>query len=421
MPQTTSKKKHGLFCLNFRKHLESFISDHGLVRADRKMIVSVSGGVDSLALADVLHALKFDLELLHFNHGTRGEENAQEEILVRAFAQERSLKIRVVRLNFSLTQNNFEKQSRLARQKIYREFINQGYWVYTAHHIDDSFEWSLMQSFKQSSLKSALGIPVFNNGIARPFMCVTKKQIKRYARARKISWLEDSSNNDDHFERNFLRQHITKGIYERYPSVLAHYVSRSNQMIANEKKSSDFIVKKEAGGIVITSKNLKFHKEELKYHLYSLSKKSRGEVDQEINKLIKSQEEIFKNPASFPFKGPMNFSGGVSLYVMKDKIFLTSETQRKFYQAYDEVLKEKLEKMAQIPERVIISEFPYLVISSGKRPIKSSKYIHPLLSVTCLWLKNKGISYSFNPLINSSNRQSLAFDAVILDSSVLGL
>jgi tRNA(Ile)-lysidine synthase len=423
------KKKHALFCLNFLNHVYAFINQHGLSHPHRKMAVSVSAGVDSMALANILYDLKFDIELIHFNHGTRVEENKREEEMVQSFALQKNLKVHIFSLNLSLKDNNFEKNARQLRQKIYRDFIEKNYWVYTAHHIDDSFEWSLMQSFKQSSIESALGIPVFNNGLVKPFMCVTKKQIKRFARAKGLKWLEDSSNENDMFERNFLRQHITKTIYKKYPQVLAHYVSRNNQLVNELKLQKDnctdalynIVIKKEAGGIVLVTNNLGQHKAEIKKNLYQLSTKNRGEIDQEINKLIKVQQEILSNSKSLPFKGPMNFSGGVSFYLMKDHLLMMSKQHRDFYMRLDQQLQKKLESLSQIPHRVLLSEYPYLFVSFRKKLIKSSKFIHPLLPITSLWLKNQSISYSFTPVMCVSDRQLLAFDALILDSSIVGL
>jgi hypothetical protein len=94
--------------------------------------------------------------------------------------------------------------------------------------------------------------------------------------------------------------------------------------------------------------------------------------------------------------------------------------QLNFYQQLDEKLQKYLSGKPQIPERVVISGFPYLIVSLRKTLNKSSKFIHPLLPVTTLWLKKHSISYSYTPVMGESDRQLLAFDAVILDSSKLG-
>jgi tRNA(Ile)-lysidine synthase len=420
-------QKKSSFCHNFERHVRMFIEEHRLMAKEKKLLISVSGGVDSLVLAEVLHNLNYPIELLHFNHGTRPSENSREEKLVCEFAKKRSLICHVIQLKMNLSEKNFEKKARIKRQKFYRDFIAKNYWVYTAHHIDDSFEWSLMQSFKQSSVKSALGIPVFNKGIVRPFMCVTKKHIMQYAQKRKLKWLEDSSNQNDKFERNFLRLHVTKSIFKKYPKALAHYVSRSNQLAfmhnlhTHSSESKALVQLESSGGILMVSKNFSEHKEEIKKCIYRLSEKSRGEIDHELDKLIKASDEILKDPKSFPFKGPMNFSGGVTIFLMRDHLFISNQKQLEFYREFDHRLKNYLQEKTQIPFSGMMFEFPHLSVNFRRKLNKSSKFIHPLLPVTCLWLKNHSISYSFTPVMSEIDRQLLANDAVILDSSVMGL
>ena len=420
------KKKHHLFGLNFKEHIFDFMNSHMLISPHKKIMISVSGGVDSRVLVDILNSLGLNFELLHFNHGTRPHENAVEEKMVLELGLELDVKVNVYHFDISLLSSNFEKKARDLRKNIYNHFIENDYWVYTAHHIDDSFEWSLMQSFRQSGMNN-LGIPLFNKGLIRPFMCVTKKQIYRYAKARELCWIEDTSNVNEKFERNFMRLNITKKILQRYPGSLAHYVSRHNQLAVKQNlhrlnsQSSSVVTKEKFGGFLMVAEDFKNHKNEIKDLIYKLSNKNRGEIDHELDKIIKAQDEIKKNPASFPFKGPMNFSGGVELYLIKDHLFLSNTNQMSFYQVLDYKLYSYLQTLPQIPECAIILHFPKLLINFRKKLTKSSKYVHPLLPLTCQWLKKHGISYTFTPLLTSKDRQMLANDAVILDSSVMGL
>ncbi len=420
------KKKHHLFGLNFKEHVFNFLDSHHLINAQKKIMISVSGGVDSRALVDVVSSFGVKFELLHFNHGTRPAENLLEEKTILDLGRELGVKVNVYHFDISLLSSNFEQSARDLRKNIYQQFIQNDYWVYTAHHIDDSFEWSLMQSFKQSG-RSNLGIPLFNHGLVRPFMCVTKKQIYRYARARALSWIEDPSNMNEKFERNFMRLNITKKILHRYPGALAHYVSRQNLEAFHQKlhrlnsKSCSIVTNEILGGQLMVAQDFKHHKHEIKALIHKLSNKSRGEINHELDKLIKAQDEMIKNPASFPFKGPMNFSGGVVLYLMKDHLFFCNTKQMSSYQVLDYKLLCYLQSLTQIPDVAILLYFPKLLISFGKKLSKSSKLVHPLLPLTCQWLKKHGISYTFTPLLDDKDRQMLANNAVILDSSVMGL
>lgn len=429
MTETTSdqrKRKHHLFCLNFKEHVRTFIKEHDLIHPDKKIILSVSGGVDSMVLADVIASFGHYFELLHFNHGTR-KENTEEEALVTRLAQKLNVKLNVFHFDFSHDQKNFEKTARLKRREIYQKFLDNNCYVYTAHHIDDSFEWTLMQSFKQTSVQSTLGIPLFSNGIVRPFMCVTKKQIKRYANARHVTWMDDASNLNEKFERNYLRLHMTSKILNKYPKVLRHYVSRHNQLalmqnLHRKKLDSDLtVMTEESGSVILISDHLENHKSEIRNIIHQKSESSRGEIDVELEKLLIAHKTIMSDPKSFPFKGPMNFSGGVQAYLIKNTLLLTSAADLVFYKTLDRQIHKYLATRPQIPVSCFSLPFPHIVISTSKKLPKSSKVIHPLLPVTCEFLKFHGISYAFAPLMTKKDRQLLVNDAVILDSSVMGL
>ena len=327
----------------------------------------------------------------------------------------------------SVDQKNFEETARKKRREIYHEFIKNNYWVYTAHHIDDSFEWTMMQSFKQSSLKSSLGIPLFNSGIVRPFMCVTKKQLMRYAHASRFKWLEDSSNQNDKFERNYLRMHFTRDILERYPKSLRHYVSRQNflakmQNLHRTKCDSDLVTTiDESGSVIFISDHLENYKSEIKNMIHEKSVSSRGEIDVELEKLLSAHKSIMNDPKSFPFKGPVNFSGGVKGFLIKDTLLIAGQSDLNFYESLDIKLQNFLAVLPQIPAHCLSLSFPQLIISGTKNLRKNSKFIHPLLPKTCEWLKQNGIPYAFAPLMKKKDRQILVHDAVILDSSLMGL
>jgi tRNA(Ile)-lysidine synthase len=426
------QKKHLLFCLKFVEHVGAFIDDHNLLdkkienKNAKKIILSVSGGVDSVVLVDIFSALEIKFELLHFNHGTRPEENALEEKLVSDLGKKLNVKVNVIYLNLSLDHKNFENVARISRRETYKKFINNDYLIFTAHHLNDSFEWSLMQSFKQSSNASSLGIPVWSRGLVRPFMCVTKKQIYRYARARQenVLWIEDPSNKNEYFERNYLRIKIVKTILNKYPKALKHYVSQQNELSKlfslhrNNAYSELKIENDKMGSFLFVSGHLENYKNEIKKAIYKKSQSHRGEIDVQIDKILIAHESIMKDSREFPFKGPMNISGGVSLFLLKDHLLIMSRLELNAWKSFDHKLKNHLENMTQIPDVAYSPIFPQIFISKSKKIMKPSNYVHPLLKVTCEWLKNNRIAYTFAPLLSKESKESLVLSAVLLDSSL---
>ena len=429
-----------LYTKLFGEHIRKFMELHALLPVDKKAIVAVSGGVDSLALMYVLNQiLGPKLRVLHINHGTR-PENIHEENLVLKHAGQLGLEVDVVKFQMDLKQSNFESLARNLRAEVYKQYLSKNYYVYTAHHLDDSFEWSMIQSFKQSRIKSILGIPVFNRGLVRPFMSVSKKHIQKYARSLNLSWAEDSSNRDNRFERNFFRAHLSLIISKRYPQYLRHYVSRHNQLAFDLKlhrlnhtqslkqNISKLFEKRElSGGVVLRSKNFLFHKDQIKEWIHFFSSKIRGETDREIDKLITAHQKIQNDSREPKIKGPLAFSGGVKIYILGEYLLITNERYMRFYEDLDESLIIYLEQnYAQITRGELKTDrtkivFPYLGLLSAKEEQYKSKIIHPLLPKTCKWLNDKKMPYSFYPLIQRKGSQKLNQAFVLLDSSLVDL
>lgn len=436
-----SKFKPKFRTKQFNKHVQLFMESLQLINTDKSVLVAVSGGVDSIALMYVLADIfKGQLKVLHINHGTR-PANIDEEKLVVKHCKLLGLEVDIVKFTLNLHQTNFEAAARNLRAEVYKQYIQKNYWVHTAHHLDDSFEWSMIQSFRQSSLSSTLGIPVFNRGLVRPFMCVSKNQIRSYAKALGLSWAEDSTNRDVRFERNFFRMALTETIHKRYPQYLCHYVARQNQLALQLnlhrslflKKSSDdkfrLHEKREASGaVVLKSRDFSFHKNQIKEWIHFFSKTHRGEIDREVDKLILAHKKITMDPRELKIKGPLSFSGGVKIFILADYLLICNDLHLDYYRQCDELLMQLLEQIgniSQITESRLKNNkkifFPYLCFLDPEDRINSSKLPHPLLPKSTQWLKQQKIPYSFYPLLSKKGRQKLLHTAVILDSSLLGL
>jgi len=442
--------KASYFTKQFNDYVASFSASLNLINPTKSIIVAVSGGVDSIALMYVLDKISpKKIKVLHINHGTR-PENIDEENLVLKHCNLLGLELDIVKFNLELGQNNFEAIARNLRAQVFKQYIQKNYWVYTAHHLDDSFEWSMIQSFKQSSLTSTLGIPVFNRGMVRPFMCVSKNQIRRYARTLELSWAEDSSNLNIRFERNFFRQALTGRIEDRYPQYLRHYVARQNELALKlslhrnlhkkDKKltQTKIIEKRESSGsVVLKSLDFLFHKDLIKEWIHFFSKTHRGEIDRELDKLIIAHKKITMDAKEIKIKGPLHFSGGVNIFILDNYLLITNDLHLEFYKRLDDKLALFLKSpnaLAQITGGIASKSltkkvvFPYLTFIDSQYAQFSSKLIHPLLPKSCQLLKEQKIAYSFYPLLERKlrdlpkiSKEKINLSAVILDSSILGL
>lgn len=321
----------------FLTTVKAFMAQHHLIPSSKKLYVATSTGVDSMVLLDVMLQLKSELGLetvscLHVNHKTRPECD-QEETFLKSFCESRGIDFLCKRLEKRpVNQNNFEAWARAKRYEFFYSLLGQGDFLATAHHLDDSFEWWLMNSLKTSSL-DVLGIPVKNAGIVRPFLTVSKKQILTYARQNQITYFEDSSNHNTDYERNFIRHEVLSKLNLKYPQMLKHYVARSNEMlkILKRQKRDDIVVQK---SVVGESCYLRFNQvpsvKLIKQKIAELSNSNRGKIHGEVIKLTQSI-------ANFR-TGPMDFSGGVKVYFNLYELFFINRKGLETYQKQDDAL-----------------------------------------------------------------------------------
>ncbi len=172
----------------------------------KKILVAVSGGVDSMVL---LNQYKDnDVSVVHINHNTRGEENIQEEELVKDFCQRH--KIKFYKFDYFHKGGNFHKAAREFRYKTFEKIVKKEKMdcVLLAHHLDDQIENILMNPKKIGS--KLMKEKEFINGILvyRPMLNITKDEIYKYAQENKVKFIEDSSNSTEKYLRNRVRKEI---------------------------------------------------------------------------------------------------------------------------------------------------------------------------------------------------------------------
>lgn len=172
-----------------------------------KYVLALSGGVDSVSLLDLLvKQPQVELILAHYNHGIR-VDSIKDEQFVRAVAKDYNLKLEVDR-----GQLGADSSEELARQKRY-EFLNHvakkhgTQSIITAHHQDDLIETVFLNLLRGTGYRGLTAI-CLNPNVKRPLMGVPKKEIIDYAKKCRLNWIEDSSNRDTKYLRNYIRKYI---------------------------------------------------------------------------------------------------------------------------------------------------------------------------------------------------------------------
>jgi tRNA(Ile)-lysidine synthase len=180
-----------------------------LKKLPRNLTVAFSGGVDSVAAVDFLRR-NHNVDCAFFHHHTQNSENAYK--FVEAFCDENDIKLHVGYINNSKpSKKSLEEHWRDERYK----FLNKFETVVTAHHLNDCIEtylWSSMHG-------EAKTIPYSRKNVVRPFLLNTKQKLIDWCERKNLHWIEDASNQDDKYMRNYIRKHLVPHAYHVNPGI----------------------------------------------------------------------------------------------------------------------------------------------------------------------------------------------------------
>jgi len=205
------------------KAFADHINREKLFDPDSRLLLAVSGGIDSVVLAHLLKKCGYPFSLAHCNFGLRKKDSDHDEEFCRQLAQQLGVEIYVK----SFDVNAYRKKKKLSVQMAARELrylwfkdliIKKKFdYLLTAHHGNDMIETALINFLRGTGINGLKGIPEKAGQIVRPLLTFTKEQILAYATENKISFRLDKSNNEDKYERNFLRLNIVPAFKKLHP------------------------------------------------------------------------------------------------------------------------------------------------------------------------------------------------------------
>lgn len=221
--------------------IRTYIQKEKLLSVEATVIVGLSGGMDSMALLDILTLLGYRCVAAHCNFHLRGAESDRDGDFVRRWCK--SVDVPLVSIDFDTREYASDRKISIemaARELRYRWFEmmrvqHQAEAIAVAHHRDDSVETVLMNLIRGTGIKGLSGIAPKNRKVVRPLLSVSREEIVRYMVSRDIPYVFDSSNNDDLFLRNALRLHVIPTLEELNPAV-KEAIYRTAQHVAQAEK-----------------------------------------------------------------------------------------------------------------------------------------------------------------------------------------
>ena len=177
-------------------------------------VLAISGGVDSMVLANLFLINNLNFSIAHCNFQLRGKESDDDELFINKWCSEKDIKL----YNKKFSTEDYCKNNKLTIQMGARELRYEWFselidkekydFIVTAHHIDDQLETFIINSIRGTGIDGLVGIPDKINKIVRPLLMISKDQIIEYSKVNKINYREDSSNDKEDYLRNKIRHSV---------------------------------------------------------------------------------------------------------------------------------------------------------------------------------------------------------------------
>jgi tRNA(Ile)-lysidine synthase len=240
----------------------------GVAMNNCRLVLAVSGGVDSVVLADLLQRTGVDFIIAHCNFQLRGEESERDETFVRSLGEKYSKEVLVQRFDTKVYAQeeklSIQEAARVLRYDWFRELSQKSKiksqkselptpnsqlptFIATAHHANDNIETVLMHFFRGTGISGLHGILPLQANIMRPLLFARREEIAAYAAAEQLTWVEDSSNASEKYTRNFFRLQLLPAVKTVFPQVeenLLHNIDRFTETELLYKQAVDMQLKK---------------------------------------------------------------------------------------------------------------------------------------------------------------------------------
>jgi tRNA(Ile)-lysidine synthase len=215
---------------NFLIRFQETLKQQQLFNKKDKLLLAVSGGVDSVVLADLCYRSGFDFGIAHVNFQLRGKESERDEQLVKNLAHQYQkpflLKKADTRAYADQHRLSIQAAARDLRYKWFTSLLGKGpedyRFILTAHHLDDNIETMLMHFFRGTGIAGLRGMLYKHENIIRPLLGFPKSALRAFAEDQQLIWVEDSSNESDKYTRNYFRNKLIPEVEAVFPETLAN-------------------------------------------------------------------------------------------------------------------------------------------------------------------------------------------------------
>lgn len=226
------------------RKVEDYIRQQQLLQRGEKVLLALSGGPDSVALAHCLLQLaeiyRWQLGAIHVNHRLRPGEAERDEEFVRQLCAGWNIPLYIERLVIA---PKSEEEARNARYHLFEQYLAAGGWNKLAlgHQQDDQAETLFWHLLRGSGLDGLAGMAARRGKYIRPLLAVNRAEILAYLQKNDLKWCEDSTNQLPLYTRNRIRNHIFPLLEEEIQPALRQHLARTAELLRDELELLELI------------------------------------------------------------------------------------------------------------------------------------------------------------------------------------
>jgi len=250
--------------------IQEHINENLSFLKNKKVLIAISGGIDSTVLAHIFHDLHFDITFAHCNFRLRGKESNKDE----EFVKKLGIKLQAPTFSIQFDTEEYAAKHGISTQMAARDLRytwfqqivseNNIDYILTAHQKDDVIETFLINLTRGTGLDGLTGIPEINGNIVRPLLLFSRNEILIYATRNKLKWREDSSNSSIKYVRNKIRHKVVPFLKELNPNLLDTFSNTLENLKGSQQIIHDCIENVKEKTISTHGDNVHFDIKQLK-------------------------------------------------------------------------------------------------------------------------------------------------------------
>jgi len=203
----------------------NFISRHKLIDSDDRILLAISGGIDSVVMCELFHQSGIRFDIAHCNFSLRGEESDGDELFVRNLGEKLNVKVYVKEFDtqsFAVKEGiSIQMAARDLRYLWFKQLaLGHGYHkIAIGHNLDDQAETFFINLLRGTGIAGLRAMKPYHEGLIRPLLIFSREEIVNFATENECSFREDSSNASDKYMRNRIRHHLLPLLKELQPEL----------------------------------------------------------------------------------------------------------------------------------------------------------------------------------------------------------